>query len=261
MASFKLFLFFSFLFFFLQASEGNERYCPTGCVTEVPIRFPFQMIDSLPENRCGYDQRFTVRCQNETQNILRFPFSGDFEITSIGYPTQRISIRDPSYCTPKRLLQGFNYYDTPFQPLHTRNFTFLNCSSDAPIFQNREISPIPCLSSESNLVVALSTDSFNVYKYNMTRCTEMTTILFPEPEYDSTVPLGNNTTITLTWKEPDCVQCESMGGICQFKDDASLDIGCFKIFDPSKFFILINMTFFLIYWRGIHGFKHKITNS
>ncbi|XVF53073.1 hypothetical protein PTKIN_Ptkin05aG0070300 [Pterospermum kingtungense] len=228
MASFKLFLFFSFLFFFLQPSKGHDR-CPTGCGT-VPIRFPFQMNRSIPENRCGYDQGFTVRCQNEAQNILKFPFSGEFEIASIDYSSQLIQISDQTGCTPKRLLQGFNYSDTPFQPLSTRNFTFLNCTSDAPIFLNAGVSAIPCLSTENHSVVALPTDRYNVS--DRKRCVEMITFLYPimGPD-DSSDSLGSS--ITLTWKEPDCLYCESIGGICQFKDDVSSDMGCFKPLAPE----------------------------
>ncbi|XWS50086.1 hypothetical protein CRYUN_Cryun12cG0058200 [Craigia yunnanensis] len=226
MASFKLFLFFSFLFFFLQPSKGNER-CRKGCGT-VPIRFPFQMISSLPEYRCGYPG-FTVICESETQNILIFPLSGEFKIASIAYMSQLIWISDPSNCTAKCLLQGFNYSDTPFHPLYTRNFTFLNCTTDAPIFQSARVSPIPCLSSESYSVVALPTDRYNVS--DMLRCMEITTFLYPSwGPGDSSDSLDD---ITLTWKEPDCQRCESIGGNCQFEDDMGSDVGCFKPLDPG----------------------------
>ncbi|XP_022761227.1 putative RING-H2 finger protein ATL21A [Durio zibethinus] len=178
MTSFKLYLFFSFLFFFLQPSKGYE-ICRTRC-GPVPIRFPFQIISSLPENRCGYPG-FTVLCENETQNILTFP-SGEFRIESIDYLWQLISISDPSNCTAKRLLQGFDYLNTPFQPLYARNFTFLNCTSDPLIFLSTGVSPIPCLSSESYSVVALPNDRYNVS--NILSCSEIATFLYPSLRAD-----------------------------------------------------------------------------
>ncbi|XVE64689.1 hypothetical protein DITRI_Ditri07aG0121300 [Diplodiscus trichospermus] len=223
MASFKLFL-FSFLFF-LQPSNGDER-CRTGC-GPVLIRFPFQMNNSLPENRCGYPG-FNVTCKNETQQILTFPFSGELRIVSIAYSLQLLCITDPSNCTAKRLLQGFDYSGTPFQPLYTRNFTFLNCTPDSPIFT--QVSPIPCLSSESYSVVALPTDQ--CHASDILRCTDIATFKYPSwgPD-DSSDSLGDF--ITLTWKKPDCQWCEFIGGNCQFRDNIGLDVRCFEPLDPG----------------------------
>ncbi|MBA0707498.1 hypothetical protein Golax_019538, partial [Gossypium laxum] len=222
MAAFRLFLFFFFLLFYLQPSRSHES-CHPGCDLLVPIHFPFQMMSNPPENRCGYDG-FTVTCKNETRNILTFPFSGDFVVDSISYFSQRISITDPCNCIARRLLQGFNYSDTPFQPLDTRNFTFLNCTSDAPVFQSPGgVSPIPCLSSESHSFVALPTE--RVGASNTSSCTEVVT--FMHPSLDDSI----KDSILLTWKEPDCGRCESDGGFCQYKYDTSSEVSCFTPFD------------------------------
>ncbi|TYH80030.1 hypothetical protein ES332_D03G105300v1 [Gossypium tomentosum] len=222
MADFRLFLFFFFLLFYLQPSRSHES-CHPGCDLMVPIHFPFQMMSNPPENRCGYDG-FTVTCKNETRNILTFPFSGDFVIDSISYFSQRISITDPCNCIARRLIQGFNYSDTPFRPLDTRNFTFLNCTSDAPVFQSPGgVSPIPCLSSESHSFVALPTE--RVGASNTSSCTEVVT--FMHPSLDDSI----KDSILLTWKEPDCGRCESDGGFCQYKYDTSSEVSCFTPFD------------------------------
>ncbi|KAG8496823.1 hypothetical protein CXB51_008046 [Gossypium anomalum] len=184
MAAFRLFLFFFFLLFYLQPSRSHES-CHPGC-------------DLL-------------------RNILTFPFSGDFVIDSISYFSQRISITDPGNCIARRLLQGFNYSDTPFQPLDTRNFTFLNCTSDAPVFQSPGgVSPIPCLSSESHSFVALPTEL--VGASNTSSCTEVVT--FMHPSLDDSI----KDSILLTWKEPDCGRCESDGGFCQYRYDTSSEV-------------------------------------
>ncbi|XVF10415.1 hypothetical protein REPUB_Repub07fG0180900 [Reevesia pubescens] len=227
MASFKLFLFFSFLLFFLQPSR-SDQICPSVC-GPVPIHFPFQMISILPKSRCGYPG-FTITCQNQTQIILTIPFSGDFIIESISYLSQLISITDPSNCTAKRLLEGFDSFGTPFQPVYTRNFTFLNCSSDSPIFQSIGALPIPCLSDKSYSVFALPTDRYNLS--NMFRCTEIANVLYPTwGQADLSDSIGDY--MTLTWTKPDCQLCERVGGYCQFKDDINLEVGCFQTFDTG----------------------------
>ncbi|EOY25022.1 RING/U-box superfamily protein [Theobroma cacao] len=226
MAPFKLFFSLIF-FFFLQPSRSDDERCQTGC-GPVPIRSPFQIITILPENRCGYPG-LTVQCKNETQKILTFPFSGEFRVKSIDYLSQLVLISDPSDCTAERLLQGFNYSHTPFQPLPSRNFKFFNCTPDSPIFRTGA-TPISCLSGESYSVVALPTDIS--YVSNMSGCMERATFLYPSREPDaSSDSLGDF--ITLTWKEPDCQLCESMGGICQFTNNVGLDVGCFKPLYPG----------------------------
>ena len=195
------------------------------------------VLQVTPKKSTNHPKVFSIACldlphhHDRKQQHQQFPLSGKFKIASIAYMSQLIWISDPSNCTAKRLLQGFDYSDTPFHPFYTRNFTFLNCTTDAPIFQSARVSPISCLSSKNYSVVALPTDRYNVS--NMLRCMEITTFSYPSwGPGDSSDSLGD---ITLTWKEPDCQWCESIGGNCQFEDDMGSDVGCFKRLDPGAY--------------------------
>ncbi|XP_022754162.1 putative RING-H2 finger protein ATL21A [Durio zibethinus] len=116
---------------------------------------------------------FDSNGESYNNNNICQPLLGQ-RIESIDYLWQLISISDPSNCSAKRLLQGFDYLNTPFQPLYARNFTFLNCTSDALIFPSTGVSPIPCLSSESYSVVALPNDRYN--GSNILSCSEIATL-------------------------------------------------------------------------------------
>ncbi|OMO79761.1 hypothetical protein CCACVL1_13446 [Corchorus capsularis] len=229
MGSIKLFLLLSSLSFFIQPSKSEGRCQTEYCGFQVPIRFPFQLMASFPQSRCGYPG-FTVTCKNETKKILTFPFSGEFEIQGIDYFSQLVRISDPYGCTAGRLLQGFNYSGTPFQPPSTQILTFLNCTPDSKMFIISGIMPISCLSSENYSVVGVSIDESSDFSKRFV-CSEITTILYPAWD-DALSELVANY-ISLIWKEPDCQWCENNGGTCRFKNDITLDLECRIDFHPD----------------------------
>ncbi|EOY25019.1 RING/U-box superfamily protein [Theobroma cacao] len=213
-----VFIFSSFLLLFLQPSTSVE-ICGASCGIEL-IRFPFRL-NNQPD-RCGYP-RFNLSCKNEDQTVLTLPFSGDFTVVYIDYTYQNIWINDPDHCAPKRLLDGLNLSGTPFDLLYPRSYTFFNCSSAAST-DVPEARLISCLSGGNFSVVAIPVDLLDSSTSLSTSCLEIATVLVPlswtgwsEPGYG----------IRLTWNEPDCLLCERRSGICMFKRDTGLDVGCF----------------------------------
>ncbi|OMO79762.1 hypothetical protein CCACVL1_13447 [Corchorus capsularis] len=222
----KLFLLFSFLSFLIQPSRSDERcHSETECGSSEPtIHFPFSFSQS--QTHCGYPG-FTVTCKNETQKIITFPFSGEFKIEDIDYFSQVMRISDPYGCTQGRLLEGFNYSATPFEPSLTQNFTFFNCTPDPSIPIITGINPISCLSSDNYSVVAVPTEESSDFSSLFT-CSKMTTILYPTNWQDIAWSVSVANYVTLAWTIPDCRSCVNIGGTCQLKNDDYSTLECVR---------------------------------
>ncbi|KAE8677956.1 putative RING/U-box superfamily protein [Hibiscus syriacus] len=122
MALFKIFLFtvLSMVFLWIQPST-SAGICRESCGDQW-VRFPFRL-NSQPD-RCGYT-RFNLSCKNQSKAMLSLPFAGEFPVEDVDYFYQRIWINDPDHCTPRRLLNGLNLSDTPFEPQYLESYAFL----------------------------------------------------------------------------------------------------------------------------------------
>jgi hypothetical protein len=124
----KLTTFFLFFFSFSYLATSTKICINSVCSSNGPvIRFPFKIKSRQPES-CGYPG-FDLSCTNASQTVLlKLPYSGQFIVQGIDYPTQQIWINDPNNCLPWRLLP-LNRKGSPFKGVYNQDFTFFNCSS------------------------------------------------------------------------------------------------------------------------------------
>lgn len=242
MASFEFSVNVSFFFFFflvfwfpLLSADSVETCQKTSCFHVGPtVRFPFRLKNQ--PFRCGY-KGFSLSCDKQNRTILNLPFSGDFTVQMIEYDKQSVSINDPDGCLPKRFLNRdfVNISNLPFSAseYHVKNFTFLNCSSEATASSHLGPYGISCLSSKDYTVYALPT----IYAQSLTSassespspspstsCSVIATAWVPLPlQRQSFQTLDDD--IQLTWQEPSCGECEARGGNCGYRVNQS-KVGC-----------------------------------
>lgn len=204
-----------------KAQSCSSVPCSTSSSSGVPIRFPFRIEGRQPES-CGYPG-FNLSCSNSGRTVLKLPNSDKFFVQDIDYLSQTIKLYDPKDCLPKRLLE-LNLSGSPFYTAYYYvNYTFLNC----PMNLSSEFA-ISCLSNSSNTVLAVS-DSFFTKLYPLT-CDVMFTssipISFPGRYYYRPSSAGLYDDLQLSWDSPKCSLCEANGGLCGYKSNTSLEIGC-----------------------------------
>ncbi|CAI9772653.1 unnamed protein product [Fraxinus pennsylvanica] len=223
-------LFFFFLFFsFTQPVLCADVCTPASCdsVQGPRIRFPFRLIGRQPEH-CGYPG-FHLFCNNQSQTILRLPLSGEFVVDYIDYTRQTILIDNPDDCDPKRIL-NFSLSRTPFGGTYTRKITFLNCSSDWTEYMSYDLFPFFCLSGENYVVMAMA--SYSSAQQIPPSCRMISNVSVPTQAQNYVSQYQSSRQIRvdfqLTWNEPGCRSCEANGGICGFKDNTVLEVGCSK---------------------------------
>ncbi|CAA0812090.1 RING/U-box superfamily protein [Striga hermonthica] len=210
----------------LSANPPRPDYCDPSNGPEV--RFPFRLADRAPGRR-GYPG-FDLYCNSDNQTILRLPESGEFLVDHIDYSAQAVFINDPDSCLPARIL-NFSLSGSRFRGVYTRNYTFLNCSTDYVDYTEARFMPLMCLSGRNYTVVAAS--SRTTAEVPPT-CRRIASVLVPmrwtvSNFYWSSMDLMED--LELVWSDPECWGCENEGGICGLNGDSGLDIGCFR---PAK---------------------------
>ncbi|XP_028774801.1 putative RING-H2 finger protein ATL21A [Neltuma alba] len=224
-----------FLFLFLICPTTRSIHmCETYCdPNEFPVQFPFQLVrDELANGsntRCGYPG-FELSC-NKSRTMLHLPHAGDFLVDLISYEDQKLWIRDPDNCLPRRFMNNeFNLTDSTFQlsdDYGLMNFTFFNCSSN--VTQQYQRRPIPCLSSDLNQnhsVFAVLSD-FPFSTPWIEGCKPISSASVP-----SSIPNGIfwgdlNADIGLQWNTPSCGDCVAKNGRCEFLKNTGLEVACY----------------------------------
>ncbi|KAL8063987.1 hypothetical protein ABFS82_01G061400 [Erythranthe guttata] len=197
------------------------------------IRFPFRLRNRNP-TRCGHPG-FDLYCNALNQTILNLPKSGEFVVDHIDYAAQALFINDPDSCLPGRIL-NFSLLGSPFRGAYTRNYTFLNCSSDYLDYTSTRYyyMPLFCLSGRNHTVLATNTRPAAAAAEVPPTCRKIGSVLVPlqwtlAQFYWSAMDLRED--LQLVWNQPDCSDCESRGGVCGYKDDSGPEIVCYR---PSK---------------------------
>lgn len=221
LSSFLLF----FFFFLLRPAGACRRSCSSD--GKVDVRFPFNIVNgssSTTTDRCGFGPGFGLTCKNN-QPVLNLPMAGDFIVDLINYETQRIWIKDPEDCIPKRLL-NFTLSESPFQTLRgtKRRFRLMSCNMN-----NFTIPPAPyvyhfwsesCVSETNHAIVAVDATNREIHE----DCHEIKNVSFSLPRWTY---LGE-WFLELIWDNPDCKSCEVSGGTCGYKGRTGSDVRCFK---------------------------------
>ncbi|CAA0820471.1 RING/U-box superfamily protein [Striga hermonthica] len=210
------------LFFAIPALCTNPPepdYCDPSIGPEV--RFPFRLADRSP-NRRGYPG-FDLYCNSDNQTILNLPESGDFVVDHIDYSAQALLINDPDSCLPARIL-NFSLSGSRFRGINTRNFTFLNCSSD---YSPARFMPLLCLSGRNYTVVAVNSHLPAASAEVPPGCRRISSALVPmqwtvSPFYWSSMDLMDD--LELVWSQPECWRCESEDGVCGLRRGAKYGI-------------------------------------
>lgn len=188
--------------------------------------------------------------------MIHIPNSGHFLVDTISYVDQKIWIRDPNNCLPKKFLNNeFNLKDSIFQLTDDyvlMDFTFFNCSSN--VTDQYPLRPvIPCLSSDQDLnysVVAVPSDpSFSSPWAEW--CDLISSTSVPYSITDRLYWMDLNADIGLQWNTPSCGNCVAQNGQCEFLKDSGLEVACYL---PHHGGISKLAKFGLTFGVGIPGF-------
>ncbi|KAL8091306.1 RING-H2 finger protein ATL20-like [Apium graveolens] len=196
-----------FIFSVTQTVVCVETCEPTSCGTGPVVRFPFRLDRQL--ERCGYPG-FDLSCNNQSQVVINLPSVGNIVVYDIDYQLQTIYLK-PDFC----LLNRTQYFDTSNTPFSFSSFTeysFFNCSS-LPFFGVVEpFEVLDCFSSVNYTVVAVPTSFFNGFSFQGS----------PESCQTGTSPIP----VGFAWGPPFCGRCERENGICGYKNDKTMEVGC-----------------------------------
>ncbi|KAJ4749369.1 Protein kinase family protein [Rhynchospora pubera] len=198
-----------------HGKDNFTKECPPSrCSEEGPVvRYPFRL-DSRPPH-CGYD-KFVLSCSGNN-TVLRLPFSGEYNVTSIGYKfPRRITITRYSWSPcPWRNIGILNLTGSPFSDFSYMNVTWLDCPTVLTSISNDVAGPISCLSSQGRFTyVAITyTPIWNI----PTNCTKTNTSHayygWGFQEFDA------RPQALLYWEDYDvinCSACEENGHHCEF---------------------------------------------
>ncbi|CAL1408719.1 unnamed protein product [Linum trigynum] len=203
----------------------------------IPVRFPFRLAGRQPRT-CGYTPGFDLRCDAQGQTAFQLPLTaGDFAVRSVDYLTRRVWINDPDNCLPKRILT-LDLAGSPFSAAFYHNYTFLRCPTQ--LVRSR-FTTVACLSNSTTSVLATSSSGFVGFMTATASCEVAGTVRvpasWPVPFSDgSSTALDDD--VMLVWDSPDCTDCESRGGSCGFKNNATRVIGCSGVGSASALKVL-----------------------
>ncbi|KAK6158401.1 hypothetical protein DH2020_005715 [Rehmannia glutinosa] len=155
--------------------------------------------------------------QRPEPNNPQPPRIREFVVDHIDYSAQALFINDPDSCLPARIL-NFSLSGSRFRGVYTRNYTFLNCSSDYMDYTSTRYMPLFCLSGRNYTVLAMNSH-FTAAQVPPT-CRRIATVLVPlqwtvSQFYWSSMDLRED--LELVWSEPACWSCENQGGVCGYK--------------------------------------------
>ncbi|PKI77910.1 hypothetical protein CRG98_001702 [Punica granatum] len=188
----------------------------------MPVRFPFRLRGQQDDPRCSYSPAFDLSCDSLGQTIITLPGAGEFAVDNIDYQAQTIVLSDPDACLPRRLLNNTSLIsgNSAFQPVITRKFMLLNCSTEAiaAVMYPRSMTVL-CLSEENFTVISVPSRYYD----SSHECEVLGSITVP-----LLMPYWRNVDcdIRLTWDAPDCRSCEELEGQCGFKNDNGSEVGC-----------------------------------
>lgn len=238
---------FLILIIFLTIPAQSANPCkPDSCHdTNGPeVRFPFRLKGRQPA-RCGYGPGFSLHCNSRNQTILTLPRSGEFIVDYIDYKSSSLYIDDPGSCLPKRAL-NFSLAGSPFNATYLSSYGILNCSNQG-MTEDDEMPMgsyvvLPCLSTRNTTVVAVDKD-FPASSVPPP-CRRVANVSVPrwwtfEQFNWRTMGPELEEVFQLRWSVAECGRCESRGGLCGFKDDSGLQIGCSKSSSGQFCFIFI----------------------
>ncbi|XP_028794839.1 putative RING-H2 finger protein ATL21A [Neltuma alba] len=204
-----------FLFLFLICPTTRSIHmCETYCdPNEFPVQFPFQLVrDELANGsntRCGYPG-FELSC-NKSRTMLHLPHAGDFLVDLISYEDQKLWIRDPDNCLPRRFMNNeFNLTDS----------TFLNTQLQ-PQTSSFQLSYAP------NFPSSTAPPTFSLSTPWIEGCKPISSASVP-----SSIPNGIfwgdlNADIGLQWNTPSCGDCVAKNGRCEFLKNTGLEVACY----------------------------------
>ncbi|XP_073152457.1 putative RING-H2 finger protein ATL21A [Henckelia pumila] len=165
------------------------------------IQYPFVLQGERPQICSNYT---SLGCNPGNKTILSLPSSGDFYVSEINYNTQTVQLYDPSNCLPRRLM-NLSLSSSIFTSAYYQNYTFYSCP--APRYLIGGFTPIDCLSTDSDTVVASSkaspADMWRVYQ-----CTIITTARIPVSWLGQFDNSGIYSDLQLSWVVPRCEDCE-----------------------------------------------------
>ncbi|KAG8375105.1 hypothetical protein BUALT_Bualt10G0065700 [Buddleja alternifolia] len=248
----NFFIFSSSIFILFTTPALSANSCrPDSChATLGPvIRFPFRIRNRQPA-RCGY-QGFDLHCDAQNQTILNLPQSGEFVVDHIDYTSQSLFINDPYSCLPNRIL-NFTMSGSPFRGAYMRSYTFLNCSFDYTDYGSTRYTPLFCMSGRNYTVLAMNSRSSAAVQVPAA-CRRIESVVVPMQWSASQFywsPMDLRDDLELVWREPECWDCENSGGLCGFRSDSGLEIGCYR---PSRSGLPRSAKYGIIIGVGIPG--------
>lgn len=222
MDTFSVSSFFSICLLLMVGFVESKNNCTETPCGKLLIHFPFR-IKNLQPKHCGYPG-FDLECSSTNTTVLELPGSVKLNITNIDYRSQTIGFVDPYACLSMQL-HNLTSSASPFQfktePHSLDQYTFFNCSSTHTDSSAR----VPCLSSSTFQVLAISSDQEITSLDDLLSCTKI-----PTP---SSVPNDfsvNDKMRYLTWSNPMCKLCESKGKGCGFKNNTTTyETECFSL--------------------------------
>ncbi|KAI3907046.1 hypothetical protein MKX01_027947 [Papaver californicum] len=161
-----VFSYFFFIVITLKMITAQDNCTPIQCSSTGPeIVYPFGVKDRQGEG-CGYPG-FNLTCNTYDKTVLKLPESGEFLVRKIDYAKKEIRLYDQDNCLARRFQgQNLNADLSPFKGFAYQSYNFFNCppfiTSNRSAIESRErILPIPCLSSQTNTVLATVTSTGN----------------------------------------------------------------------------------------------------
>ncbi|XP_078150009.1 rust resistance kinase Lr10-like [Carex rostrata] len=126
---------------------------PSRCSKHGPIvRYPFRLDSHAPH--CGYDT-LVLSCSGGN-TVLRLPFSGDYNVTSIDYKKSMLIITRYSWTPncPWSQIAEPNVTGSLFNPPFPVDISWLNCTDVLNSFTVKEFlaGPISCLGSKGRFI-------------------------------------------------------------------------------------------------------------
>ncbi|RWR93500.1 rust resistance kinase Lr10-like protein [Cinnamomum micranthum f. kanehirae] len=202
------------------------------------IKFPFR-IKGLHHPRCGYPG-FDLYCK-DNYAFIHFPLLGrDVIVERIDYEYQTLTIVAEKNCLWNLLFTSSNFTSSRINPDSWTLHTLLNCSKKGS-FVEEYVNPISCLSDAEHeaLVVfgedrvgslpvscrpikTISVPRLYPFNLNLMSATQLTENNISEYIYFG----GDGDGLNLVWYVPGCIDCESSGNNCGYRDNNSSETLC-----------------------------------
>ncbi|XP_076888919.1 putative RING-H2 finger protein ATL21A [Bidens hawaiensis] len=225
MEDFKLLFHLLIILYLLPPSLSSSPFdCPISfCGSNAySVRFPFRVVGQQP-GICGY-LGFNLGCDKQGKLLLNIQNSGDFSVRAIDYRLQIIQLYDPSGCSAARRLT-LDLSGSPFWGSPTRNYTLLTCPIEVDMTGHTLVG---CISNSTHSTLATS-ERFALALANQTACRITGSIQSPIAPYQDQGGITSNLNmdIALSWDDPNCKECATIGGICGYTNTTKQEVACF----------------------------------